>query len=212
MVAARLALRFGVLGLVVSGGLLILALALGARNTSTSTVIGWLCLELCPTDVSPGETNSAAILAALDSVALPYTHDDEYGTLSFTIPGAGGYDAIGGANFDEQERVHMFRVINGDTPTTFWRMGDLFITFGKPDRVFRTCDGIFPARLMLIYGEGNGTIAEVLVHRGLSPETPITYIERALPYARSEFDLRASFGCAVEVTWQGFAPVWVYGQ
>lgn len=111
------------------------------------------------------------------------------------------------SNADNQ--VSWLRLIAGSNSELSY-LGDLLSKGEHPVRLFRACTGMFPFRMMMVFGEYQQVIVELLIDSEISPFTPILLVDSSEPGTRSVFDARASFGCSVEVRWRGFAPLWRY--
>lgn len=130
------------------------------------------------------------VAGAPPETVLPYTLEIQYG------------------EDEKTETLRLIANINGELA----RLGDVLRLGGTPTRVFRACNGVFPVRMLLAFGQYEQLVVELILRDGLDPSSPVVMVDAARVGTRTLFDARESFGCSIEVRWHGFAPLWRYVQ
>lgn len=188
--------------------------ALSAAQTPTpSSLLAFNpCALPCLWGLTAGLSTREDALAVLPTTTGHAVADVGAGLLYFTIDAQEHGSAQGIVLIDLNDRatVQTLRLspITAGLPVATLAEA---LLYGLPPRsVFRTCDGITPPRLLIIFGEDAELMVEALLPARISPSMPLTLFDLSVRNIRSSYDARASFGCSVETGWRGFAPRWHY--
>lgn len=189
------------------------ALILGSRMPlpdNVSPLARSTCLLPCTLEIIPGETTRADALIRLEKIffvqdplqslfGLPELVSPTSESLPFTLQ----------IQYNGEDKVSSLRLI-ANPNLAVAKLGDLLQLGGEPARVFRSCVGMFPFRMLMVFGVHEQTTVELLLHGELNVDTPVIMMHTAEPGTRTLYDARQSFGCTVESVWRGFAPLWRY--
>ncbi|MCS7070476.1 MAG: hypothetical protein NZM00_03150, partial [Anaerolinea sp.] len=170
------------------------------------------CALPCLWGITPGHSTRADVLTVLpDSTGQPVA-DVGDGLLYFTIDVGERGSAQGVILIDLNDRttVQTVRLSPLEQGRPIATLADALLYGPPPRSVYRTCNGITPARLLIIFGDNAELMVEALLPERLSPGLPLTLFDISVRNIRSAYDARASFGCSVETGWLGFAPRWRY--
>jgi hypothetical protein len=215
-----------VFALVFRAVLLLLALALvsvssmlaAGRSTSApaepDVLAASACTLPCAFDLVPGQTVRADALNAVAQLAADSFSDLNDYMISFILHDSEQRVVIGLLFFDyaDRDRLNGVRLSTFNPQARLWRLGDLLLTGGEPARVFRSCSGVQPRRMLFVFGESAEIVVEFPFADRITPQTPLALVDLAAAGLRTAEDARISFGCAVETGWHGFAPAWFYAQ
>ncbi len=165
------------------------------------------CVLPCVYGITPGETEveqARLIVEQLSggtfsdspmdggSLVFQFQRDDlaVFGMMALNIPSATLISAVS--------------LLPGD-PGDLGTLGDLMAAELHPTHVYRSCDTTIPT-MLIAFGEDTRVVAEMLLGRGLHPETPLTFL-RVYPEGGDPLsESLLSFGCTIEIGWRGFVP------
>jgi hypothetical protein len=170
------------------------------------------CTLPCLWGITPGTSTRADVLTILPETTGQPVADVGAGLLYFTIDAGDRGSAQGVVLIDLGDRttvqtVRLSPLTQGHPIAT---LADALL-YGLPPRsVYRTCAGITPIRLLIIFGDDAELMVEALFPERLLPAQPLTLFDLSVRNIRSAYDARASFGCSVETGWLGFVPRWRY--
>lgn len=188
--------------------------ALGAAHPlhTTSLLADNPCALPCLWGITPGASTRADVIAILPDTTGQPVADVGAGLLYFTIDAGDRGSAQGVVLIDLNDRttvqtVRLSPLSQGQPIAT---LADALLYGLLPRSVYRTCTGITPVRLLIIFGDNAELMVEALFPERLSPALPLTLFDLSVRNIRSAYDARASFGCSVETGWLGFAPRWRY--
>lgn len=203
---ARLMLAVLALGCILTGGTIALnrPAVLGAHSLIARSP----CALPCFYGVTPGETSHNEAALALERYFDATLADGDLITLPLTEPG--GMTVVASLSFEADGTLDAMFAAAVAPIAGLGQFSDLLLAEHRPSRFFRTCDGVYPVRFLITFGDDDRVLAELYAVDALTPETTITVLDVAAPGARLLDDARTSFGCAVETGWHGFAPVWRY--
>lgn len=194
--------------------LIIATRALGAaQSPSASSLLATNpCALPCLWGVTAGQSTREEALAVLPTTTGQPVADVGAGLLYFTVAAEhhGSAQGIVLIDLNDRSTVQTLRLspITAGLPVATLAEA---LLYGLPPRsVFRTCDGITPPRLLIIFGEHAELMVEAVLPTHVSPSMPLTLFDLSVRNIRSSYDARASFGCSIETGWRGFAPRWRY--
>jgi hypothetical protein len=164
------------------------------------------CALPCFFGVTPGATTREHAMTAL----APYvdvTRVSDY-LLTFALVDSEGRIAFASVDIGVDGVVESVQLAAVNWVADIGQLGDVLRT--RPVHVFKTCTGVRPTRFLLSIGALNEITVELLPGTAIAPDTPISVFTERATGTRTLDDIRSSFGCAVEVGWRGFAPLWRY--
>lgn len=166
------------------------------------------CALPCFYGISPGTmTRAQAVDTLVHSVEAATVGDY---VLAVPLADADGRVSIASIEADADGQIESVRVSQPYWIADVARLGEIILARGAPTRVFRTCTGIQPMRLLLSFGKANDLTIELLPEGRLAPDSPISVFRLIRAGSRTLDELRESFGCSVGVPWRGFAALWRY--
>lgn len=183
------------------------------------------CALPCLVSVVPGMTSGEALaqLAASGAEDIRGPYDGLYAVrvITFVVRNIAGGRVIGlvGLDVETGQRVDTVRVSPLDMYANIDTLSDLLLSpYGQSlgaSRVFRTCDGILPRRMLFIFGHNAELVAELRplgqsLGTPLQPGTPLLSVVLNAPRPENLQSVQSNFGCSVEVEWRGFAALWRY--
>lgn len=184
----------------------------GVLPASASFIVQNPCPLSCVYGITPGATNRDKAIVVIQQIAgenYTYSPVNEtalffrvesrsgpiLGLLSFNLPSNTLVRAAGFSPFEAEDDLGL--------------LGDLMAAGLQPARVYRSCETMIP-RMLIAFGENSQVIAEFRLSSHLRPDTPLTYLWVSMSNTTTLTEALTSFGCAVETSWRGFAPRWVY--
>lgn len=170
------------------------------------------CTLPCAFDLIPGQTARADAFDAVGRLSADSFSDLNDYMISFIVHDSEQRVVIGLLFFEyaDRDQLNGVRLSTFNPQARLWRLGDLLLTGARPTRVFRSCGGVQPRRMLLVFGAAAEVVVELTVGERITPHTPLALVDLAAPGLRTAEDARISFGCAVETGWHGFAPTWFY--
>jgi len=183
-----------------------------ARPLESDVLAASDCVLPCAFDLVPGQTARADALDAVGRLSAESFSDLNDYMISFIVHDSEQRVVIGLLFFDyaDRDQLNGVRLSTFNPQARLWRLGDLLLAGARPARVFRSCSGVQPRRMLLVFGAGAEVVVELVVGDQITPHMPLALVDLAAPGLRTAEDARISFGCAVETGWHGFAPAWFY--
>lgn len=164
------------------------------------------CALPCFFGVTPGATSREQAMTAL-AAYVDVTRVSDY-LLTFALVDSEGRIAFASVNIGVDGVVESVQLAAVNWVADIGQLGDVLQT--RPTHVYKTCTGVRPTRFLLSFGALDEVTVELLPGVALAPNTPISVFTERAPGTRTLDDVRASFGCSVEVGWRGLAPLWKY--